>query len=189
MKIFLTGATGFVGHHVARALAAEGADLRLLVRKTSNLANLEGIPGDTQVGDLARPETLRSGAHRLRSRRPRCRRLPSLDSRSRGHVQRQRRRDARLAEAGPRGRRQARRLHLQRRHHALPHATARSSTKTRPSRSKTWSATTSAPNSWPNSRPSPPPRTASRSSSSTPPPPSAPTTASPRPPAASLWTF
>jgi len=60
MKIFLTGATGFVGHHVARAMAAEGADLRLLVRKTSNLANLEGIPGDTVVGDLARPETYAS---------------------------------------------------------------------------------------------------------------------------------
>ncbi len=57
MRIFLTGATGFVGHHVARALAAEGADLRLLVRKTSKLANLEGIPGDTFVGDLAHPES------------------------------------------------------------------------------------------------------------------------------------
>ena len=57
MKIFLTGATGFVGHHVAKALAAEGADLRLLVRKASNLKNLEGIPGDTVVGDLARTES------------------------------------------------------------------------------------------------------------------------------------
>ena len=57
MKVFLTGATGFVGHHVAHALAANGAKLRMLVRKTSNLANLEGIPGDTHVGDLARPET------------------------------------------------------------------------------------------------------------------------------------
>ncbi len=55
MKVFLTGATGFVGHHVAKALAAEGADLRLLVRKTSSLKNLEGIPGDTVVGDLAQP--------------------------------------------------------------------------------------------------------------------------------------
>jgi dihydroflavonol-4-reductase len=45
---------------VARALAAEGADLRLLVRKTSNLANLEGIAGETCVGDLAEPESLRS---------------------------------------------------------------------------------------------------------------------------------
>jgi dihydroflavonol-4-reductase len=57
MKVFLTGATGFVGHHVAKTLAAEGADLRLLVRKSSNLKNLEGIPGDTIVGDLARPES------------------------------------------------------------------------------------------------------------------------------------
>ena len=59
MKIFLTGATGFIGHHVARALAAEGAHLRLLVRKTSNLANLEGTTGETHVGDLADPESLK----------------------------------------------------------------------------------------------------------------------------------
>jgi dihydroflavonol-4-reductase len=57
MKIFLTGATGFVGHHVALALAAEGAELRMLVRKTSNLGNLKGIEGDVCVGDLARPES------------------------------------------------------------------------------------------------------------------------------------
>src|SRR5271169_4806472 len=60
MKVFVTGATGFVGHHVAKALAAEGAKLRLLVRKTSNLANLEGIRGETHVGDLADPESLRA---------------------------------------------------------------------------------------------------------------------------------
>ena len=57
MKIFLTGATGFVGHHVAKALAGEGADLRLLVRKSSKLSNLEGIPGDSVVGDLAKPDS------------------------------------------------------------------------------------------------------------------------------------
>ncbi|MGD0631179.1 MAG: hopanoid-associated sugar epimerase [Terracidiphilus sp.] len=61
MKIFLTGATGFVGHHVALALANEGADLRLLVRKTSNLKNLEGIGGEAHVGDLLEPESLRTG--------------------------------------------------------------------------------------------------------------------------------
>jgi dihydroflavonol-4-reductase len=59
MKVFLTGATGFVGHHVARALAANGADLRLLVRKTSNLDHLEGLPGETVVGDLRNPEELK----------------------------------------------------------------------------------------------------------------------------------
>jgi dihydroflavonol-4-reductase len=60
MKIFLTGSTGFVGHHVANALSAQGADLRLLTRKTSNLRNLEGIRGETVVGDLLEPESLRS---------------------------------------------------------------------------------------------------------------------------------
>jgi dihydroflavonol-4-reductase len=61
MKVFLTGVTGFVGHHVALALASEGADLRLMVRKTSNLKNLEGIRGETHIGDLLEPESLRAG--------------------------------------------------------------------------------------------------------------------------------
>src|SRR3974390_2561247 len=60
MRIFLTGATGFVGHHVGRALAEQGADLRMLVRKTSNPANLEGISGETFVGELANPESIKS---------------------------------------------------------------------------------------------------------------------------------
>jgi dihydroflavonol-4-reductase len=60
MKVFVTGATGFVGHHVAKASASEGANLRLLTRKSSNLANLEGIPGETVVGDLSDPASLRS---------------------------------------------------------------------------------------------------------------------------------
>ncbi|WP_109488339.1 hopanoid-associated sugar epimerase [Occallatibacter savannae] len=57
MKIFVTGATGFVGHHVAKALADGGADLRMLVRASSRLANLEGIRGDTVVGDLNKAES------------------------------------------------------------------------------------------------------------------------------------
>jgi len=52
MKAFVTGATGFLGSHVARALADQGADLRLLVRPTSNLRNLEGLKAETAVGDL-----------------------------------------------------------------------------------------------------------------------------------------
>jgi dihydroflavonol-4-reductase len=52
MRIFLTGATGFLGSHVARVLAEQGADLRLLVRPTSNLKNLEGLKADTATGDL-----------------------------------------------------------------------------------------------------------------------------------------
>lgn len=62
MKVFLTGATGFLGSHVARALLAQGAQLRVLVRPTSDLRNLEGLQGLEQVtGDLRQPESLRTG--------------------------------------------------------------------------------------------------------------------------------
>jgi len=52
MLAFVTGATGFLGSHVARILADQGADLRLLVRSTSNLKNLQGLKADTVTGDL-----------------------------------------------------------------------------------------------------------------------------------------
>jgi dihydroflavonol-4-reductase len=52
LKAFVTGATGFLGSHVARALSQQGADLRLLVRPTSNLKNLEGLRAETAIGDL-----------------------------------------------------------------------------------------------------------------------------------------
>jgi dihydroflavonol-4-reductase len=60
MKVFITGATGFVGGHVARAYAAEGASMRLLTRSSSNLSGIEGIAAETVVGDLRQPEALRS---------------------------------------------------------------------------------------------------------------------------------
>ena len=60
MKVFLTGATGFVGAHVARHLADQGAQMRVLVRPTSNLANLEGLNAETVAGDLLQPEGLRT---------------------------------------------------------------------------------------------------------------------------------
>jgi dihydroflavonol-4-reductase len=60
MKVFLTGSTGFVGSHVARAYAGQSAELRLLTRKTSNLSAIEGRPAETIVGDLSQPESLRS---------------------------------------------------------------------------------------------------------------------------------
>ena len=60
MKVFLTGSTGFVGSHVARVYADQRAELRLLTRKTSNLAAIEGLPAEIVVGDLRQPESLRS---------------------------------------------------------------------------------------------------------------------------------
>src|SRR5947209_17637384 len=58
MKALITGATGFVGSHVARALAAAGAELRLLVRASSRTENLAGLNAERAIGDLLRPETL-----------------------------------------------------------------------------------------------------------------------------------
>jgi dihydroflavonol-4-reductase len=63
MLAFVTGATGFLGSHVARVLADQGADLRLLVRPTSNLKNLEGLlppntKAETATGDLRDPASI-----------------------------------------------------------------------------------------------------------------------------------
>ncbi len=55
MLAFVTGATGFLGSHVARVLAEQGAELRLLVRPTSDLRNLNDDDlknADRVVGDL-----------------------------------------------------------------------------------------------------------------------------------------
>ena len=61
MKAFVTGATGFLGAHVARVLAEQGAELRLLVRPTSDLRNLEGLNADRVTGDLRSPASLEKG--------------------------------------------------------------------------------------------------------------------------------
>jgi len=54
MRLFITGATGFVGAHVAQMAAAQGAQLRLLTRSSSNTRNLpQGAEG--VVGDLREP--------------------------------------------------------------------------------------------------------------------------------------
>src|SRR6185503_17630703 len=59
MKAFVTGATGFVGSHIARALAEQGADLRLLVRSTSRTDNIADLRAEVATGDLCDPESLR----------------------------------------------------------------------------------------------------------------------------------
>jgi dihydroflavonol-4-reductase len=52
MTTLVTGATGFLGNHVARQLVAAGHSVRLLVRSTSNLASLDGLNADRVTGDL-----------------------------------------------------------------------------------------------------------------------------------------
>jgi dihydroflavonol-4-reductase len=58
MLAFVTGATGFLGSHVARVLADQGADLRLLVRPRSDLRNIDGLNADRVIGDLRDPASV-----------------------------------------------------------------------------------------------------------------------------------
>ena len=58
MRILLTGGTGFLGGHIARALAAEGHELRLLIRPTSDTSFVNDVPFERAVGDLRRPDSL-----------------------------------------------------------------------------------------------------------------------------------
>jgi len=49
-----------MGSHVAQQLSRDGADLRILIRPTSKLENLAGLPAETVVGDLLQVEALRT---------------------------------------------------------------------------------------------------------------------------------
>ncbi|MGE4047370.1 MAG: hopanoid-associated sugar epimerase [Acetobacteraceae bacterium] len=58
MTTLVTGATGFVGSAVARALQARGHALRLLARANSDRRNLEGLDAEVVTGDLTDPASL-----------------------------------------------------------------------------------------------------------------------------------
>ncbi|SEF69081.1 dihydroflavonol-4-reductase [Bryocella elongata] len=59
MKLFLTGATGFVGSHVAHRAALQGASLRLLARPTSKIDHLPQS-AELVIGDLRNPAAFAS---------------------------------------------------------------------------------------------------------------------------------
>lgn len=65
-KCLVTGASGFVGAAVARALAARGARLRLLVRTSSDRTNIAGLDAELAEGDLRDEESVRRAAEGVR---------------------------------------------------------------------------------------------------------------------------
>ncbi|MCA9933122.1 MAG: NAD-dependent epimerase/dehydratase family protein [Ardenticatenaceae bacterium] len=56
--VAITGATGFVGGALARELAQQGHELRLLARANSDRSGLAGMAVDWQVGDVLQADTL-----------------------------------------------------------------------------------------------------------------------------------
>ncbi len=61
MKVFLTGATGFIGGHLLRALLEAGAEVRCLRRAESLRRNLDGLEVEVVMGDLRDGDSLRVG--------------------------------------------------------------------------------------------------------------------------------
>jgi dihydroflavonol-4-reductase len=59
MTTLVTGATGFVGSAVTRALLARGEAVRVLIRAGSSRRNLDGLAVEMVAGDLEQPATLR----------------------------------------------------------------------------------------------------------------------------------
>jgi dihydroflavonol-4-reductase len=58
MRILVTGASGFIGSCLCRALAARGEEVIALHRPTSVLAGLEGLPVQRVVGDMLDADSL-----------------------------------------------------------------------------------------------------------------------------------
>src|SRR5262245_28800332 len=58
MTTLITGATGFVGHHVTRVLLEKVKNVRVLVRPTSSIRAIESLPCEIVAGDLRDPLSL-----------------------------------------------------------------------------------------------------------------------------------
>lgn len=58
MTVLVTGANGFLGAAVCRALLTQGRSVRALVRPTSDVTNLEALAVETVTGDLRDPGSL-----------------------------------------------------------------------------------------------------------------------------------
>ena len=61
-RVLVTGATGFIGSHVVRALLARGDDVRVTVRASSPLDALEGLDVERVIGDITDRTAMRRAA-------------------------------------------------------------------------------------------------------------------------------
>ena len=61
MRVFVTGATGFIGSHTAECLARAGHELICLVRGTSNTGRLKQLGATLTLGDVTDKGSLLEG--------------------------------------------------------------------------------------------------------------------------------
>lgn len=83
MKTLVTGATGFLGNAIARALQRTGVEIKLLIRQSSNTNTIQDIDAEKFVGDIQDPLSIKNALrgckylyhvaadYRLWARRPR----------------------------------------------------------------------------------------------------------------------
>ena len=60
MRVFVTGSTGFVGANLVRLLLQQGYKVRVLVRPSSRLSNIESLNLEVVIGDLNDPNLSQS---------------------------------------------------------------------------------------------------------------------------------
>ena len=60
MRIFITGATGFVGGALARAFVSDGAEVHALARSSSSHQSLDGVDIHYHRGDITVPDSLKT---------------------------------------------------------------------------------------------------------------------------------
>ncbi len=58
-KTLVMGASGFLGSHVVKALAAEGRDIRIFTRETSDVSTIEYLDFEHAIGDVSDVDSLR----------------------------------------------------------------------------------------------------------------------------------